>query len=292
MDTERFHRQILLFGPEGQKKIAATRAAIVGVGGTGSHIVQQLAYLGVRQFQLIDADIVTPTSLNRLIGALPADIAARTPKVHVAERLIRGIDPSLAVNVVADTFVSRLGAAALEEANVVFGCVDTDGARLLLTEWATAFDRPYLDVATDTLPDGDFGGRLVVSVAGGGCPYCMDELDQEAIHRSLAPPERRDEEDALYGVPRSALAEHGPSVVCLNGVLASLAVMEFIILVTGHLRKPKALQRYHGRKGIVTTLAEQPPEQQRPCPYCSKRGTADRAEWMRHVRAGLGKWVR
>jgi len=45
--------------------------------------------------------------------------------------------------------------------------LDRDGARLLLNEFACAYDRPYFDIATDTHSDGDlvtFGGRLMVRV--------------------------------------------------------------------------------------------------------------------------------
>jgi molybdopterin/thiamine biosynthesis adenylyltransferase len=46
MDESRYSRNIALFGEEGQRKIAATAVAVVGLGGLGSHVAQQLAYLG------------------------------------------------------------------------------------------------------------------------------------------------------------------------------------------------------------------------------------------------------
>ena len=50
MDLERFDRQLLLFGEAGQQKIAESYATIVGNGGTGSHMAQQLTFLGVRKY--------------------------------------------------------------------------------------------------------------------------------------------------------------------------------------------------------------------------------------------------
>ena len=47
MADGRFSRNEALFGREGQEKIAATKVTIIGAGGLGSHIAQQLAYLGV-----------------------------------------------------------------------------------------------------------------------------------------------------------------------------------------------------------------------------------------------------
>src|SRR5258708_5856352 len=164
MDLERFDRQLLLFGQAGQQKIDDTCVTIVGLGGTGSHAAQQLGLLGVRKFSLIDADRATQSSRNRLIGMRPYDVAAKTPKVVIAERMIREIEPDADITIVDDTFLSEAGAAELTKASVIFGCVDRDGARLLLNEFACAYNRPYFDIATDTDKDGDrviFGGRLM-----------------------------------------------------------------------------------------------------------------------------------
>jgi molybdopterin/thiamine biosynthesis adenylyltransferase len=241
---------------------------------------------------LIDADHATKSSRNRLIGMRPADVAAQTPKVIIAERMIREIEPDADITVVNDTFVSEAGAAELARATGIFGCMDRDGARLLLNEFACAFNRPNFDIATDTDRDGDrvtFGGRLMVRTSGDACLYCMDLLDRQAVRRDLASPQRREEEDAMYGVRRDALGERGPSVVALNGILASLAVTEFMVFVTGVPRAPRRLLRYDGARGIVNEPRDPP---QPDCPYCAQAGAGDAVDWLRHVRAGLGRWVR
>jgi hypothetical protein len=43
-DAERYSRQTAMFGREGQELLAAGSVAIVGVGGLGCHVIQQLAY--------------------------------------------------------------------------------------------------------------------------------------------------------------------------------------------------------------------------------------------------------
>jgi len=68
MDTDRFERQIRLFGEDGQKKIQNASVAIVGAGGLGSHVVQQLGFLGVGSLIIIDPDELEETNRNRLIG--------------------------------------------------------------------------------------------------------------------------------------------------------------------------------------------------------------------------------
>src|SRR4051812_9951015 len=90
---ERFNRNELLFGAEGQAKVAATSIAIVGLGGLGSHVAQQLAFLGIEDFVLVDHARVSPSSLNRLVGATPEDAAAELAKGAIADRHIRSIRP-------------------------------------------------------------------------------------------------------------------------------------------------------------------------------------------------------
>jgi tRNA A37 threonylcarbamoyladenosine dehydratase len=76
----------------------------VGLGGSGSHVVQQLAYLGVANFLLIDDDTVTDSSLNRLIGAYGSDVHMRTPKTESAGRNIQLVAPSAQVRVLNSEF--------------------------------------------------------------------------------------------------------------------------------------------------------------------------------------------
>ena len=49
-EEEKYNRQVLWFGSDGQAKLAGLKVAIVGIGGTGSHVLQQLVYLGVKSY--------------------------------------------------------------------------------------------------------------------------------------------------------------------------------------------------------------------------------------------------
>jgi hypothetical protein len=139
-----------------------------------------------------------------------------------------------------------------------------------------------VDVATDIPEPGQFGGRVILTGLGLGCPYCREELDMREIRRFFMSSDERAEDDRIYGIHRSALGQSGPSVVFLNGVVASLAVTEFACLMTG-LRKPIAQINYKGEKGIVTTSAV--PTQ--ACYYCGNlwqgKASADLSRYLRHA---------
>ena len=95
--TDRFDRSIRFFGREGQEKLAACRAAVVGVGGLGTHVVQQLAHLGVGALVLIDSEDLDMTNLNRYVGTRHDDRIPGTPKVDIGERTVAGIDPTIRI---------------------------------------------------------------------------------------------------------------------------------------------------------------------------------------------------
>src|SRR6266851_8464578 len=80
-------------GRNSSSVLDGTRVAIVGVGGGGSHIAQQLGHLGVGEFVLIDPDVVEDTNLNRLVGATQRDVSKGTAKASVAARVVASVNP-------------------------------------------------------------------------------------------------------------------------------------------------------------------------------------------------------
>ena len=286
---DRFARHMPLFGAEGQEKIRGTRAAVIGVGGIGSHIVQQLAFLGVEDFLLVEPEELDETNRNRFIGSRHDDPVPGTPKLDIAERLVKSVQPAARLQRVSDTLVSDAGYDAVKAADVVFGCFDKEAPRLILTELCSAYSRNYIDVASDVIPGSppEWGGRVCTSWNGNSCLICLDELDVDEAGRQLAGPEGEALRRAIYGVDETHLDGGGPSVVSVNGVVASLAVTEFMAGVTG-LREPAPLLTYRGWSGIITRRADP----LSGCYYCSGvRGKREAADVERYIRDGAGEYL-
>ncbi|MGH2936555.1 MAG: HesA/MoeB/ThiF family protein [Solirubrobacterales bacterium] len=262
MSEDRYARQVQLLGAAGQDRIKATTVAIVGLGGLGSHVIQQLAYLGVRRYILIDRDEIEMTNLNRLVGAGPGDVGRK--KIEIAERETHRIDVEAVVRSWPVHFDPSDDFPGLSEVDVLFGCVDEDPVRSALIGFTSRNKIPYIDLASDVTPDGEFGGRIVFGVDGKRCLSCVGELDPHAIARARMTDGQREADDKIYGVERSALADSGPSVVSVNGAVASLAVTEFMAWVTG-LREPRGYITYRG--DLPSVGVRQDPERDY-CHYC------------------------
>lgn len=259
-----YDRNIRFFGKDGQQKLAGAHVAIVGIGGLGTHVVQQLALLGVGHLTLIDDEELDVTNRNRYVGVRSDDPIPGSWKVDIGERLAKEINPDICVAPIRRSLVSHEAFEAVIKADYVFGCLDNEGTRLVLNAICAAYSRPYFDMASDILPDGSYGGRVCVAWEGQGCIVCYGELDMAQAQADLETQEARANREAIYGVPREALDQAGPAVVSINGVVASLAVSEFMLGVTG-IRTPKRLCKYRGNHGIVVTVTEDPAPD---CYYC------------------------
>lgn len=213
-----FSRQSFL-GHNSQSELWETRVAIVGVGGGGSQIAQQLAHLGVGKFRLIDPDIIEASNLNRLIGGTAADVETASPKVEILARTIKAIRPEADIEIHRSKWQEV--AYSLKDVHTIFGCVDGYRQRDYLESAARRYVIPYIDIGMDVtkIEDSYFAvaGQIIVSRPGCPCMRCIGFLTSERLAR-----EENDYGDA--GI--------NPQVVWTNGILASLAVGEFVKLRT------------------------------------------------------------
>ena len=283
-DSPRYDRNARFFGQSGQDALAAANVAVVGVGGLGTHIVQQLALLGVGSLVLIDSEEVEETNRNRYVGLRQDDPVPGLLKVELGRRLAGEVNPDVRVVTIAECLRSQSAFDSIIGSDYVFGCLDNDGSRLILNELCLAYAKPYFDLASDIVEDGsNYGGRICVVGDGIGCLVCYDELDILAAHSDLMSDKQRKDHANIYGVPVSDLGQVGPSVVSINGVVASLGVTEFMLTTTGVPRQPRNVLKYYGERGVVTTSTRSlDPD----CYHCSEtRGGSDMADVQRYIRA-------
>jgi molybdopterin/thiamine biosynthesis adenylyltransferase len=281
-------RQLPWFTGEGQQRLGRLRAGVVGLGGIGSQIVQNLTYLGVRDFVLVDDDDADDTNMNRLVTATAADLA--TPKPILARRLIRSVVPEAQVRVIAHKLQSSEALDALKGMDVLFGCVDNDGARLILNELALAYGVPLFDSAVAIeARDGNVaaaGGRVAVVVRGGPCLVCMGEIDRHEAAFFLGSTEQQADQRARGYV--QGLGVEAPSVVSLNAVAAGVAVNEFAVFASG-VRAINVYTEFDllgiGRQTKSQWLVPTRYERNAACVACLSRDAGDASGIRRYARS-------
>jgi len=125
----RYSRHILLdeIGVEGQDRINASHALVIGAGGLGSPVALYLGSAGVGCITLIDDDVVDVTNLQRQI-AHTADRVGQ-PKVASAREAILAINPHAVVNTVQARADAALLAQWVPQADVVLDCCDNFATR-------------------------------------------------------------------------------------------------------------------------------------------------------------------
>jgi molybdopterin/thiamine biosynthesis adenylyltransferase len=217
-ETNPFDRQSFL-GENSQGIIERTAIGVVGLGGGGSHICQQLAHLGFLNFVLFDADAIEETNLNRLVGGTQEDVDNAVAKTEIARRLIMGVRPSAYVQTVDDVWQNH--PEALEQCDIVFGCVDGFDQRRQLEATTRRYLIPLIDVGMEVYQPDDappsISGQVILSMPGYPCMSCMNFLNETTLAR----------EAANYGD-----AGGTPQVVWSNGILASVAVGLAVDLLT------------------------------------------------------------
>jgi hypothetical protein len=220
------------FGEEGQRAIQALRVAIVGLGGTGSVVAQQLAYLGVRRFLLIDPDMLDVTSLNRVVGALKSDIGRA--KVVITRRMIRRIVPGAEVIAKKADVLEKDVSKLLTGVDFILCCTDSHGSRHVINQLAYQYFIPCIDMGVVIIAEIDkvtfFGGKVRMMAPGLACLVCTDGfLSPQEVRWDLSNARQRAADPYFSG--RVEIKQ--PSVISLNSAAASQAVTMFLAAVAG-----------------------------------------------------------
>ena len=122
-----YDRSLRAFGRAGQRLVQQLTVGIVGLGGVGLIVAQELAYLGVRRFILVDPDAVEPTNLNRLLGASRPDVGRK--KVDVIGDGIKRVFPDASATAVTESVLTVAGGRPLLDTDMIFCCTDSQGSR-------------------------------------------------------------------------------------------------------------------------------------------------------------------
>lgn len=128
----RYQRNRRMLSTPQQLQLFRSRVGVIGCGGLGGYILEQLARLGVGHIVAIDADVFEEHNLNRQLLSSPA--ALGQPKVELAAARLAEINPAVTLKPVRETFSRGNGRELLSGLDCVVDAVDNVTARLELAE--------------------------------------------------------------------------------------------------------------------------------------------------------------
>ena len=206
----RYSRHILLdeIGIEGQQRLLASHALVIGAGGLGSPVALYLGTAGVGRITIVDHDHVELTNLQRQIAHRMERIGS--PKAESIARSIAEINPRVEVQAMVRRAEADSLATWVAAADVVVDCTDNFATRQLINAACVAQRRPLVSGAAI-----GFDGQVSVydsRSADGPCYAC------------LFPPEAAFEETAC-----STMGVFAPLV----GIIGSLQAAEALKLLVG-----------------------------------------------------------
>jgi len=248
----RYSRHILLdeIGIEGQQRIRAARALVIGAGGLGSPVALYLGSAGIGRLTLVDDDAVDLTNLQRQIAHTHSRIGQC--KVDSARAAVLAIAPELEVVAIARRADAQALAGLVADADVVLDCSDNFATRQAINSACVAAGVPLVAGAAIS-----FDGQLSTwdtRLPDAPCYACV-------FPPTAAPPEVR---CATMGV-----------FAPLVGIVGAMQAAEALKLVAGiGTSLAGRLQMLDARDMSWTTIrvARDP-----ACTVCASRGHASRA---------------
>jgi hypothetical protein len=238
-----YQRQVLAFGQALQSTLRDLRVAIVGAGGTGSSVAEQLIRLGVGRITIFDGDVFDESNVSRVYGSSAADQGH--PKVEIMKRLAEHIGLDTHIETVPQFITFESVARRLREFDVIFGCTDDEWGRSILTRLALYYYIPVFDMGVRI--DSDQGqirsvqGRVTTLMPGAACLFCRGRLSSDRIASEVA--------EATNPEAASKLRQEGyipelpgtaPSVISFTTAIAASATSELLHRLTGFMGRERA----------------------------------------------------
>lgn len=235
---EFFDRQVRAFGKDIQRLLARLRVGVVGVGGIGSCVTEQLVRLGVGNLLLADGETFDTSNVNRVYGSRAID--ATIQKVKIAERLAADIGLGTKLELLSRSITYESALKRFRDCDVILGCTDDEWGRSLLTRFAIYYLMPVFDMGVRVDAEDEvirsIQGRVTTLMPGASCLNCRGRLRPDVImaeaKHAINPTEAAALVEEGY-IPK--LGDRAPAVVSFTTAIAASAVNEFLHRLTGFM---------------------------------------------------------
>jgi molybdopterin-synthase adenylyltransferase len=268
-----YDRQIMAFGEEGQRALAHLRVGLVGAGGIGSIIAEDLPRQGVKSLVLVDPDYLGLSNLNRWQGAHPEDVGKL--KVRILAKRLKGMFPNIKITPVASSIASAKALKALKSCDVIIGAVDNHLARFLLNRLSVQYLIPYLDAATvisRRKEDNQIELLARLGVVVPGTTACLDCSQITYYDKKEITPHLYDPPTRIQLMVSGYIQDHpevsSPAVMPLNMLASSMLLTELQNLVTGFHPLARSVAMDYLRPNRITVRSDSANFPEGPSPNC------------------------
>jgi len=169
----RYSRQILFagMGEEGQHRLLASSAVIVGCGAIGASAAQLLVRAGVGRLRVVDRDFVEPSNLQRQVLFDENDALEALPKAVAAEAKLRQLNSEIEMEGVVADLTPRNVTELLQGFDLILDGTDNFETRFLLNDFAVHSNKPWIYAAAV----GSYGLRCAIRPGTTACLACILE---------------------------------------------------------------------------------------------------------------------
>jgi len=131
---DRYSRQVIFIGEEGQRKLSSSYVVLIGCGALGTVIATSLVRAGVGRVRIIDRDFIEYHNLQRQILFDEDDVRNQLPKAIAAERHLRKVNSSIEIEgIVADVNFTNIE-EFVHDADIILDGLDNFDTRLLIND--------------------------------------------------------------------------------------------------------------------------------------------------------------
>ena len=178
-----YDRQVRAFGKDFQRILGKLHIGVVGSGGTGSAVIEELIRLGMGEISVFDEQSLTESNVTRVYSSRLADVDL--PKVKLMQRLSEDVGMGTIFHAHAGNITERENVERLRNCDVIFCCTDDQWGRSILTRFAMYYYVPVLDVGVkiDSVSGAvhSVQGRVTVLLPGAACLFCRRRVSPEAV---------------------------------------------------------------------------------------------------------------
>lgn len=280
VEQQMFNRHQDFIPADKRAFLADINVALVGCGGLGSILAENLGRAGFGGIYLLDGDKLEQTNLNRWQGGAPEHVGKF--KTDILAEKMRHMFPDMRVTAYASSIYEEKIEQVIASSDIIVAGLDNDEARYFLNRMSLQYNIPYFDSGVAIVGCGentDFRSRYFAVLPGvTACAECtgIELYNKEAVRDEFS-------ENATIQSRRAAgyVLEQpqvtSPSVYFLNQRASSLLAQELLNYIC-EWRSTATTISESWRNGVFqrTDRANFPETPDPECPVCSYyAGSAD-----------------